>query len=813
MLKFYTKGLCVAFPVRQLASFLILILLAATTFSQNITLRGHISYPTPENGNVWGYVDSAGREYALMGTYEGLSIVNVSDPDNPVEVFKVPTQPSLWHEIKTWNQHVYVTNEAGGGLLIADLKDLPDTITYNYFTDSATLNTSHTLWIDENGILYLFGSNLGAPGRYGGADMYDLKENPNNPVYISSYNATGDFQRDYIHDGFVRGDTLWASHVYSGMLEVIDVSDKQNPVPLASFSTPNNFTHNSWPTHNDQYLFTTDEVDNSFLASYDVSDLQNISPPLDKAQSNPGSNAIVHNVHLFNDSFAVTSYYTEGAVIFDVTHPDNMIKVAQYDESEFTGGGYHGDWGVYPYLPSKNLLVSDIENGLYILTPVYNHAAWVYGVITDSASGALLNNVSVTVLNTENSAVSSLSGEYKTGAASAGFYNISFSKPGYHTKIVEGVSLISNQYDTLNVVLGQLQNFVYQGQIIDSSSKQPLSNAMVVIVDSIFTFTDSTDSNGNFIFPVFYNGTYQIFAGKWGYKTAYLSSQNINSGTSPLIVSLAPGYYDDFSLDFGWKESGDAQSGKWVRAEPLGTLYYSQQSNPEFDVDNDYGNQCFVTGNKETEFYVDPVFNGTTRLSSPLFNVSGYTDPYLDFYIWFYNVSGVYPYDTLKIFLVGESDSSLLKNISVSNTQRSHWVRERFRIKDFVVPSENMSVHFYAENPSGSYSLLECGVDKFQIIDSFEVGINNSGNNINRLEVFPNPFDNTFFVSYDLLPGSFTTPELLLTDPAGRVIISKKLINDIGEESFFIGLLPAGIYFLQLKNKNGLLLTRKVIKK
>ncbi|MEO6168544.1 MAG: hypothetical protein ABIO46_05300, partial [Chitinophagales bacterium] len=154
--------------------------------AQNITFRSHLSYPSEGTANIWGYVDTSGSEYALVGIYEGLSIVNVSDPDNPEELFMIPTESSQWHEIKTWNKHAYVSNESGGGVLIADLSNLPDTVTYSYFTDpgNVEIQSVHSLWIDEQGYLYLFGSNYGQP-NHGGADIYDLNPNPEQPVYIS----------------------------------------------------------------------------------------------------------------------------------------------------------------------------------------------------------------------------------------------------------------------------------------------------------------------------------------------------------------------------------------------------------------------------------------------------------------------------------------------------------------------------------------------------------------------------------------------------------------------------------------------------
>lgn len=85
----------------------------------------------------------------------------------------------------------------------------------------------------------------------------------------------------------------------------------------------------------------TDEINNSFLTAYDITDLGNITE-LDKIKTNPGSNSIVHNVHVSKDSFAVTSWYTEGFNIVDVSRPHNLIEVGKYDTySGSLGDGFH----------------------------------------------------------------------------------------------------------------------------------------------------------------------------------------------------------------------------------------------------------------------------------------------------------------------------------------------------------------------------------------------------------------------------------------------------------------------------------------
>ena len=62
------------------------------------------------------------------------------------------------------------------------------------------------------------------------------------------------------------------------------------------------------------------------------------------------------------------SYYLYGLQVLDVSDPTNLIHVGAYDtylqNSTYI---YNGAWGVYPYLPSGNILISDRQTGLYVL--------------------------------------------------------------------------------------------------------------------------------------------------------------------------------------------------------------------------------------------------------------------------------------------------------------------------------------------------------------------------------------------------------------------------------------------------------------
>ncbi len=423
--------------------FLLLSLCTSTLFAQqNMTLLGKKTYSN-DLGSLWGYADGNGKEYALVGAYNGLSIVDVTVPANPVQVQFVSTNNSFWHEIKTWSHYAYVVNESGGGLLIVDLNNLPNAVTYvNWTGGSLGLSTGHTLFIDANGIAYINGSNVGV----GGVLFLNLNTNPMNPTYLGSYT------NGYVHDCFVRHDTMWTAQIYSGQFKVVNVANKTAPVVLASQSTPGNFTHNTDLSTNGKYLFTTDEVTNSYVTAYNVSNLSNITET-DRFQANPGTNSIAHNVHV-KGNFLVTAYYRDGVVIADASDPTNIIKVGNYDTSPLSGNGYNGCWEAYPYLPSGNILAADIEEGLFVLGVNYVSACFLSGKVTDYTGGASLNGVSVSIVNASNTATTTdLSGNYKTGYATAGTYNVQLSKSGYYTKTINGVTLTNGVVTVLNTTL------------------------------------------------------------------------------------------------------------------------------------------------------------------------------------------------------------------------------------------------------------------------------------------------------------------------------------------------------------------------
>ena len=686
--------------------FLLINFISFHAYSQlNVELLGHLEY-VDQLSNITGWADGAGNEYAIVGTYDGTSIVDVTDPTTPVEVQFIDGNNSIWREVRTWNNYAYVVSEAGGGLLCIDLSDLPASAPFNYTDCGIGVVSGHTVFADENGFVHIFGSNIGN----GGDQMFDASANPMDPEFV------GEADTWYIHDAFVRGDTLWAGNIYNGWFSIWDISDKTSPLLLGQQSTPYAFTHNTWLTDDNKFIFTTDEVTNATVAAYDVSDVTDIKE-LDQFRANPGTNSIPHNVMVYGD-FLVTAYYRDGVIITDATYPDNLIKTGEYDTSPLTGGGFDGCWGSWPYLPSGNIIAADMQEGLFILGPTYVQACYVEGMVTDISTGSPINGVEVsfTAVGAIDE-ITNISGEFKGGIYAAGLYDFTFTKIGYDPLTVTDVSLTNGVITYVNVEMSPLATYVITGQVIDEATGFGIPNADVLFQNATYEFQTIADASGNFTFPSMFDDTYTLYAGEWKYVTNSVEV-DVNPG-GVYIIELATGYYDDFIFDNFWDVSGTVDVGIWERGEPYGTFSDGGYSNPEFDLGSDYGDKAYVTGNLNASGVGDDdVDNGYTNLVSPEMDLTGYFDPKLSYSRWFYNGGGTGdPNDTLRVFVGNGIEEILIDAINGSSPDLAEWIPIEINIKDYLEMTENMTVRFRTADQSATGHLVEAGVDKFFVTD------------------------------------------------------------------------------------------------
>ena len=776
-------------------------------FSQaqlNMTLQDSITYSGGVN-DIWGWVDPEGTEYALVGLQAGVAIVNV-DKDTIEEVARVASVSNTWRDIKTYDHYAYVSTEANIGLLIIDLQYLPDSVkTYTWMDSLPTDNglrefrRAHNLWIDEFGILYIIGSNINS----GGVIMMDIKDDPLKPAFIAMAPSV------YAHDCYTRDSIIYSAEIYAGNLSIYDAHDPQDIKLIGSTKTPDEFTHNVWLSDDGQTAFTTDERANAYITSYDISDPENIKE-LDRfseiSKINMGN--VPHNVLVWND-WVVASYYANGTIVLDGARPDNLIMVGNFDSFLGQEGGFPGVWGTYPFLPSGKIISSDRNSGLYVFEPNYVRACYLEGMVIDSVTKEPLNHATV-VIDTDESLLpeyTNLLGEFKTGKAIPGQYEVSVTQPGYYDKTIT-LDFVNGEVLTPTIELVPIPVFPVGGKVLYAEGGD-VPFAKVTFMGPYGIYSIQCDENGNFMIPSVYAGDYDVEAAVWGhtYETVVTMDQ-----PRTLTFELVPGYRDDFDTDLGWTITDTVSSGAWGRGIPnKAYLYDTWLCSSDGDSPNDNGLFAYTTGLSPSDDVLDhEVSGGTTWLVSPPMDLTEAIEPKISFDYWLCE----YPAEEfvgLKAWVTNGQDTILLDDL-VNDSITGSWQTKSYTDLSFI-PEPLDQIRFLVSasdtTSEGNDYILKAHIDNFKLQQSglATEDVYPSGT---QFVVFPNPVTGTsiYLKSKGATTLDITTVNLF--DLQGRRMSSHKVDSTSG----IIRIdhqLDNGAYLLQWISKDGKSSMEKVL--
>jgi hypothetical protein len=104
------------------------------------------------------------------------------------------------------------------------------------------------------------------------------------------------------------------------------------------------------------------DIEDPQLKSIFRSNLLQLEEPL----SDDGS--VAHNPFIVGNTLLI-AYYHDGVQAYDISNPSLPVLKGYYDTFSQNSSyySYNGCWGLYPFLPSGNIIASDITNGLFIL--------------------------------------------------------------------------------------------------------------------------------------------------------------------------------------------------------------------------------------------------------------------------------------------------------------------------------------------------------------------------------------------------------------------------------------------------------------
>ncbi len=786
----------------------------------NIELVAQVEYP--EGGNdVWGFVAEDGTEYAIIGTITNTRIYNLSDPSTPREIITIPgahlaadsTSVAPWRDMKSWDDHVYVSTDGqNDGLLVIDMSEAAtDSVRFQYLNpqypvstgDQEILGACHNIFIDELGFAYL----AGCSGVANKAVIFDLNQDKWNPPVIAAHgNGTQD---SYSHDIFARDNIMYSSEIFAGEMRIFDVSNKQEISLLGNTATSFNFTHNIWISDDGNYAFTTDERGNAYVDSYDISDFSNIRR-LDSFQPSEtaGNGVVPHNTHYIDD-YLVTSWYTDGIVITDVSRPENMVKVGSYDTHPGRDGGTNGCWGAYPWLPSGLILANDRGTGFFVLRPEYVRAAFLEGTITDAADGSPINNVEVEVLggNIAND-LSQANGLYQFGLSDGGTYTLRLSNNQYITLETE-VELINGEL-VIHDIQMQKRPVVVSGRLVSEGTGEGIANAAVRVMTEEDDYEIETDFDGNFSYCA--NAEEQnLILGAWGYLQ---EQRTFVASAEPMDVEMRRGYEDDFVVDQGWIVDGDTEVGVWVREVPIETIGAGEVANIGQDVDGDLGEEAYITGNAGQQAGTDDV-DDVNILRSPPMQLSDLEQPVIEFQAYFFNCCFFNP---MSPFTNGPENDSLMISISDGTNLVSFmtihestgtWTEPiQVDVNELGLDTDSQIIIAFTakdtDETGNNGHWVEAGLDAFRVFDAgFSSTTDTELVDIQRIKIFPNPTAN------------YINVETEIEDIAQVKIYSKdgKLIRkSVYEQNIDVSDLGSDSYMLMFVRKNGEILTSQFVK-
>ncbi len=314
---------------------------------------------------VWGYAQD-GREYAIIGTSAGTHFFDITEPENGVEVDFVAGRqqgPVVVHrDYHNMGAHLYMVCQEGlSSLQIADLSYLPDSVHVVYDSDEL-IRGSHNIFIDTVQAKLFSGVTI-RPGvnTIIRLQVLSLAE-PLNPVVISQQTSGV-----YTHDMYVNDGRAILNQEFSGMA-MYDFSN----VPSIFLGSITNYpgvgyNHSGYPTPDGTIYAMADETHGSPIKILDISDPSDIQV-LSTVSSGVDELSIAHN-QIVHENKLYSAYYYDGIYVWSIEDPENPVLLGYYDTSILPHDDtYEGAWGVYPFLPSGNILVSDMQTGLWVFT-------------------------------------------------------------------------------------------------------------------------------------------------------------------------------------------------------------------------------------------------------------------------------------------------------------------------------------------------------------------------------------------------------------------------------------------------------------
>ena len=319
----------------------------------------------------WGFTQN-GKEYAVIGSTEGHHFFCLTESDSLQFIDFVPgryvSAQAITREYKTYQNYLYATGDEGdGSLQIIDLSHLPDSISLVQDIQNSEIGKIHNLFIDTvNALLYACSVTPFLNGQE--LSLVPLKvfslQDPLNPMLL--WQGPDDLFE--VHDVFVRNNLAILNCGYEG-IRIYDFTQPNQPIYKSNLSIyqDQGYNHQGWLCpDNKTYVFADETAGTKIKKATLNSDFSITINSLFGTENTPYDKT-AHNIHCTNE-FAFVAYYNDGLRIYDL-RSNTPQEIAFYDTHQDEPGNTFsmwGAWGIYAFLPSNRILISDRISGLFL---------------------------------------------------------------------------------------------------------------------------------------------------------------------------------------------------------------------------------------------------------------------------------------------------------------------------------------------------------------------------------------------------------------------------------------------------------------
>jgi choice-of-anchor B domain-containing protein len=319
----------------------------------------------------WGFTQN-GKEYAVIGSTEGHHFFCLTESDSLNLIDFVPgryvSAQAITREYKTYQNYLYATGDEGdGSLQIIDLSYLPDSVSLVQDIQNSEIGKIHNLFIDTvNALLYACSVTPFLNGQE--LSLVPLKvfslQDPLNPMLL--WQGPDDLFE--VHDVFVRNNLAILNCGYEG-IRIYDFTQPNQPIYKSNLSIyqDQGYNHQGWLCpDNKTYVFADETAGTKIKKATLNSDFSITINSLFGTENTPYDKT-AHNIHCTNE-FAFVAYYNDGLRIYDL-RSNTSQEIAFYDTHQDESGNTFsmwGAWGIYAFLPSNRILISDRISGLFL---------------------------------------------------------------------------------------------------------------------------------------------------------------------------------------------------------------------------------------------------------------------------------------------------------------------------------------------------------------------------------------------------------------------------------------------------------------